>query len=315
MPKENRPGEVAQTRDDRNCTTKQRTASIRSYVFQDEKCASRCSVDEQDALWTSDAQVESHFAALNWAVVPIHDDGNCLFRAVSAQLYNNEQFHLEIRKRAVDVIQRNRKEFQPFVNGEQIEVYCARMRQDGKRGGHLELYAVARLFNIHIVVHTGPARTLRVTNDDVGGRRKRHLSPTRTLHLLYKDNHYNSLIQGVRSTTNASKAPQNDVGQDQHVQKQYSVTKFDVLYEETDLPECSVQFPKQALFSNGKRRLSDSTRLFNIQSSSYHKVTPEMETAFASESPTTSNISTATSASEEERIEADSTLLESERSH
>ncbi|KAG6971188.1 hypothetical protein JG688_00004537 [Phytophthora aleatoria] len=182
--------------DDELQKTKQRTESGCSYVPRVEYGSPHCDVVERDAPWTSHEQVEQHYTALGWTVVPICKDGNCLFRAISDQLYNNELFHQDIRRRLVEFIEREEKLFQPFVVDEQVGDYCTRMREDGEWGGHLELYAAARLFNIHIVVHTGPVRRLRVTNDDEGDTDKQNPPPPlpyRILHLLFKDDHYSSL--------------------------------------------------------------------------------------------------------------------------
>jgi hypothetical protein len=176
--------------------TKGRTESSSSYVPRVEYGSPRCDAEERDASWTSSEQVDAHYAALGWTVVSIGKDGNCRFRAISDQLYTNELFHQDIRRRIVDYVEREEKFFQPFVEDEEVADYCARMREDGEWGGHLELYAAAKLFNIHIIVHTGPVRRLRVTNDDEGGAAKQNPPPPppyRVLHLLYKNDHYSSL--------------------------------------------------------------------------------------------------------------------------
>ncbi|KAL4088459.1 hypothetical protein PRIC1_012879 [Phytophthora ramorum] len=176
--------------------TKPRAESGSGYVPRVEYGSPRTDVEERDAPWTSDEEVEAHYAALDWAVISIAKDGNCLFRAISDQLYTNELFHQDIRRRLVDFIEREQQLFRPFVEDEELSDYCTRMRRDGEWGGHLELYAAARLFNIHIVVHTGPVRRLRVTNDDEGDTEKQSPPPPppyRILQLLYKDDHYSSL--------------------------------------------------------------------------------------------------------------------------
>lgn len=53
---------------------------------------------DDGAKWTSDYQVNRHFTRMGWRIVPIQPDGNCLFRAISDQLYNSEDFHRDIRK-------------------------------------------------------------------------------------------------------------------------------------------------------------------------------------------------------------------------
>lgn len=171
--------------------TKQRSESGCSYVPRVEYGSPHHGV-ERDAPWTTNKQVEQHYLTLGWTVVPICKDGNCLFRAISDQLYNNELFHQDIRRRLVDFIAREETHFQPFVEGELVGDYCSRMQEDGEWGGHLELYAAAMLFNIHIVVHTGPVRRLRVANEDAD-KKSQPPPPYRILHLLYKDDHYSSL--------------------------------------------------------------------------------------------------------------------------
>lgn len=48
--------------------------------------------------------------------------------------------------------------FQPFIASddaasETLAQYCARMKRDGEWGGNPELYAAAKLLNLHIIVH------------------------------------------------------------------------------------------------------------------------------------------------------------------
>ncbi|CEG37821.1 OTU (ovarian tumor)-like cysteine protease [Plasmopara halstedii] len=301
------PVAITQERDNGNSTNRQRPTMKYPNVYRVEYSSFSCNVEERDAAWTSNAQIKVHFEALNWAVIPIFRDGNCLFRAISDQLYNNELFHQDIRRRSMDVIDSNRKEFQSFIENEQIGAYSARMRQDGKPGGHVELYAIARLFNIHIVVHTGPARKLRVTNNNLKGSVN---SPYRTLHLLYKDRHYNSLIQrkqlvprmtsisankvvGVQESKivriqDLTRHSQRSNPFEQSVREQQSVNELIVLYDETNLAECGVQLPKQVMFDKGKRRGGGTTLFSLVHNPSSRK------------SSTSSTVSTAPSASEME---------------
>ncbi|KAK1942221.1 OTU domain-containing protein 3 [Phytophthora citrophthora] len=332
--------------------TKQRTESNSSYVPRVEYGSPHCN-EERDAPWTSNEQVEQHYAALGWAVVSIAKDGNCLFRAISDQLYTNELFHQDIRQRLVDFIQREEKLFQPFIEDEQVSDYCARMRKDGEWGGHLELYAAARLFNIHIVVHTGPVRRLRVTNDDEGDIEKKSPPPPpyRVLQLLFKNEHYSSLHSNdeVKSIVPQeeytvvssedkvlSKIPVNKGRSNQNTAKKlhkiYDPTRKTVhfkevvearpppredkvcLYQEEDVPECGVFLPKQVLFNRGKRRVSGATLFSLVHVPSKSNLLPVIETTSTSETSNASDASTATtSSSEEQENEEESTSSGSER--
>lgn len=51
-----------------------------------------------DGLWTCDQQVTRHYARIKWGIVKTQADGNCLFRAISDQLYGSEAFHSDIRR-------------------------------------------------------------------------------------------------------------------------------------------------------------------------------------------------------------------------
>lgn len=103
----------------------------------------------------------------------------------------------------MDYIKREEAQFRPFLGDrgrtadEAIGIYCKRMSRDGEWGGNPELYAVAAMFNVRIVLHQGPARRLFIepaiaTPDK---RSKKPIpSPHRTLNLLFKDDHYSSVV-------------------------------------------------------------------------------------------------------------------------
>ncbi|KAE9341227.1 hypothetical protein PF008_g10737 [Phytophthora fragariae] len=291
--------------------TKPRAESSSSYVPRVEYGPPRCDVQERDASWTSNEQVEAHYAALGRAVVPICKDGNCLFRAL----------------------------FKPFIEDEDVADYCARLREDGQWGGHLELYAAAKLFNIHIVVHTGPVRRLRVTNEDDGDAEKQQ-PPYRTLHLLFKDDHYSSLHSNEEVTTvtpeedavvSSDKRPRSptkvyDSPDKKSGKYQVALTKavkfqevveakspqregHTCIYAEENVPECGVFLPKQVLFRRGKRRVSGATLFSLVHVPSTSNLLPVMESPSTSESSSSSTASTTseTSSSSEEQEERSDT--------
>ncbi|KAG7397875.1 hypothetical protein PHYBOEH_012066 [Phytophthora boehmeriae] len=256
------------------------------YTPKVEYGSPRPDLKERDASWTSEEQVEAHYAAIDWSVVQIIKDGNCLFRAISDQLYTNELYHRDIRQRLVDFIEKEQQLFKPFVEDEEVSEYCTRMREDGEWGGHLELYAAAKLFNIHIVVHTGPVRRLRVENTPDGDPATQNTPsppPYRILHLLFKDDHYSSLHSKALATIDSTdkrarsptktidspqkkcvkfKAPEQD---DSTANEEDKDSKDDKAMSgvEEEMPQCGVILPHQALFYHGRRRPSGAT-LFSM---------------------------------------------------
>ncbi|KAG6622994.1 OTU ovarian tumor-like cysteine protease [Phytophthora cinnamomi] len=148
------------------------------------------SVTSRDANWLTDEQYKRQYLRLGWEVAPIRKDGNCLFRALSDQLYGHERRHLELRRRLVDFIDLERAFFEPFVAGEGVVEYCERLREAGAWGGHPELVAASRLLGVNIIVHTGPVKRLRIDTDKYALTKE---GKGKTINLLLKHDHYSSL--------------------------------------------------------------------------------------------------------------------------
>ncbi|KAI9461897.1 hypothetical protein BJY52DRAFT_163769 [Lactarius psammicola] len=80
-------------------------------------------------------------------------DGNCLFRALSDQLYGTESRHLQLRRDICDWIQSHSVRYAPFVDDERgLDVHLSLMRQPATYGGHLELSAFAHMKKCNVKV-------------------------------------------------------------------------------------------------------------------------------------------------------------------
>ncbi|KAN0142035.1 cysteine proteinase [Lactarius tabidus] len=80
-------------------------------------------------------------------------DGNCLFRALSDQLYGTESRHIQLRKDICDWIQSHSLRYAPFVDDERgLDVHLSLMRQPATYGGHLELSAFAHMKKCNVKV-------------------------------------------------------------------------------------------------------------------------------------------------------------------
>jgi OTU domain-containing protein 3 len=84
-------------------------------------------------------------------------DGNCLFRALSDQLYGDMGIcHDHVRSDICDFMADNQDDFKVFLvfddegdegeDAKDFDSYISSMRQDGDWGGNLELVAAARLY-------------------------------------------------------------------------------------------------------------------------------------------------------------------------
>ncbi|KAG6891766.1 hypothetical protein C0992_006187 [Termitomyces sp. T32_za158] len=73
-------------------------------------------------------------------------DGNCLFRALSDQLYGSPSRHADLRQRICDWIARHHERYEPFVDDDRgLETHLRCMREHGTYGGHMELSAFAHM--------------------------------------------------------------------------------------------------------------------------------------------------------------------------
>lgn len=136
----------------------------------------------------------------------IRPDGHCLFSAVADQLEHRgvslrsapgaggeDPGYKVVRKAAAEWIEDHGDDFAPFLE-EDLGSYVARMRDTAEWGGHLELLALARAYNLEInVVRNGP--TEKIQGEDGGGRE----GETQKIWLAYYmhgfglGEHYNSL--------------------------------------------------------------------------------------------------------------------------
>lgn len=66
--------------------------------------------------------------------VEMDGDGNCLFRAISLQVYGDATMHLEVRRQCLDFMEREEDHFRSFVADEEFDDYIARKRLDGVHG-------------------------------------------------------------------------------------------------------------------------------------------------------------------------------------
>ena len=80
-------------------------------------------------------------------------DGNCLFRALSCTLFEDEGLHSKTRSDITQMINQNKQNFRPFLIQEtSIETHIRKMYKSGTWGTHLEIIAAATLYQLPIYV-------------------------------------------------------------------------------------------------------------------------------------------------------------------
>jgi hypothetical protein len=154
-------------------------------------------------------------------------DGNCLFRAVSDQLYGNECEHGALRGRCCDYLAAHADAFAPFLLEEEgydsFDAYVRAMRADAEWAGNMELQALSLCLRVNFVIHQAGQPHWELVNDHPreaaqanggaggkggkgGGSSGAAARGARTLHLAYQEgDHYNS-VRGARDDTAAPAA-------------------------------------------------------------------------------------------------------------
>lgn len=78
-------------------------------------------------------QLTEQLRALGLYAAPTLGDGNCLFRALSDQLYGSDTYHLKLRHALCNWIESHKERYAPFVDDERgLDVHLQCMRQPGK---------------------------------------------------------------------------------------------------------------------------------------------------------------------------------------
>lgn len=114
-------------------------------------------------------------------------DGNCLFRALSDQLYGDESHCREIRSGSVGYIKAHPDRFAAFVGefGESFDMYTKRLMQDAVYGGHLEVVAAAEHYAADIAIYQADQMYIVQPIEAVANK---------TLHIAYHTwEHYSSV--------------------------------------------------------------------------------------------------------------------------
>jgi OTU domain-containing protein 5 len=96
-------------------------------------------------------------------------DGNCLFRAISDQIYNGDQSHYDmIRQSCMDYIQSEKEFFVQFIIGgeENFLQYVDRKRQDAVWGDDIELQAMSEIYDRPIEIYAYRAEPMRTFHEE-----------------------------------------------------------------------------------------------------------------------------------------------------
>ena len=129
---------------------------------------------------------------VNLEIKKITGDGNCLFRAISHQVYGTDKYHKIIREKCMDYIEVQKRFFEEFIDGD-FEEYIKKKRKDGIWGDDIELEAISEIYNRPIEIYSGSEKPLRCFHEDKHFDENQYiLTPIRLSY--HGQKHYNSII-------------------------------------------------------------------------------------------------------------------------
>ena len=123
------------------------------------------------------------------------EDGNCLFRSISHQVYGKEDFHMVLRQKCVQYLQSEYHFFCSYVPGGQdknvFDAYCQRMKTNGIWGDNLEIQAFSEIYGRSIEIYAYDDKPMQTFND----KEEEEHANMPPIRLSYHCNsHYNSVI-------------------------------------------------------------------------------------------------------------------------
>uniref|UniRef100_A0A182QA84 ubiquitinyl hydrolase 1 n=1 Tax=Anopheles farauti TaxID=69004 RepID=A0A182QA84_9DIPT len=124
----------------------------------------------------------------------MEEDGACLFRAISLQIYGDQDMHETIRQQTMDYIYQNREYFAQFVT-EDIADYVERKRANHVHGNHIEIQAMSEMYNRSVELYCYQTEPTNIFNSDQinNGNEPFRLSYQRS-------SHYNAIVNPYKAS-------------------------------------------------------------------------------------------------------------------
>jgi hypothetical protein len=228
---------TSNTNSNEHLTVPSTSASSLTTVNNDEQCNSEDEYEQTTVKYDRNNlnELEMRFARAlkekkGFVIKPVQEDGACLFRAVSDQVFGDEEMHATVRQNCMDYIVssysikeylyaslfiffikvKNADFFRSYIT-EDFDHYITRKRRQHCHGNHIEMIALSELYNRPIEVYEYSIGKQTNSKDEetilIG-----ILEPINIVHGMYKtDNepirlsyhcgvHYNSIIDPWRPT-------------------------------------------------------------------------------------------------------------------
>ena len=130
----------------------------------------------------------------NFEIREVRGDGNCLFRAVSDQIYGSDSHYEIVRQRCMDYLKVQKKYFELFIEDD-FDEYIKEKRKNGVWGDDIELEVLSEIYNRPIEIYCGSANPSKCFHEEKQKNICDEGIVSSPIRLSYHGkNHYNSVI-------------------------------------------------------------------------------------------------------------------------
>ena len=143
---------------------------------------------------TQEEKFKEEMRKNNFEVREVRGDGNCLFRAISDQIYGSDSHHEIVRQRCMDYLKVQKRYFELFIEDD-FDEYIKEKRKNGVWGDDIELEVLSEIYNRSIEIYCGSATPLKCFHEEKQRDICNEGIVSSPLRLSYHGkNHYNSVI-------------------------------------------------------------------------------------------------------------------------
>lgn len=153
-------------------------------------------------------------------IYEVKSDGNCLYRALSHQIYGDEENFQIVKDAILDYIELEKEFFSGFITGNDVLQYVNLKRIDGVWGDDIEIQSASEIYKRQIEIYINGEKALKTFHEKEGSyRRENMFDDLNEINRNHNENssillsyhgykHYNSLLN-METSTNLNNKKQN----------------------------------------------------------------------------------------------------------
>ena len=126
---------------------------------------------------------------LNWKLVEVDADGNCLYRCFATQIYNDTHKHMLVRNDCCKYMRQNLEFFQNFIPD--FESRMKEKEQEYEWGDHVDITALSELYNVRVRVFEYDKDTKKLYMSFDQGEHEETVNLPLILLARHRKKHYN----------------------------------------------------------------------------------------------------------------------------